>query len=71
MAIQYTSALDNLINPDDHECLDDDLELNNLNDDKENTENQYIDLFIPSVHDANKFFNQQTWFANKIKCFLP
>ena len=34
--------------------------LNNLNDDKENTENQYIDLFIPSVHDANKFFNQQT-----------
>jgi len=34
--------------------------LNNLNDDKENMENQYIDLFIPSVHDANKFFNQQT-----------
>ena len=30
--------------------------LNNLNDDKENMENQ----FIPSVHDANKFFNQQT-----------
>jgi len=34
--------------------------LDDLNDDKSNMENQYIDLFIPSVHDANKFFNQQT-----------
>ena len=34
--------------------------LDDLNDDKANMDNQYIDLFIPSVHDANKFFNQQT-----------
>ena len=30
-----------------------------LDDEKENEKNQYIDLFIPSVHDANKIFNQQ------------
>ena len=30
-----------------------------LNDENENNKNQYIDLFIPSVHDANKIFNQQ------------
>jgi len=34
--------------------------LNNLDDDIKNNSNPYIDLFIPSVHDANKFFNQQT-----------
>jgi len=33
--------------------------LTNLDDDHENNKNSYIDLFIPSVHDANKFFNQQ------------
>jgi len=33
--------------------------LTNLDDESENEKNQYIDLFIPSVHDANKFFNQQ------------
>jgi DNA-directed RNA polymerase II subunit RPB2 len=31
----------------------------NLDDEKENEKNRYIDLFIPSVHDANKIFNQQ------------
>ncbi len=30
-----------------------------LDDDKENEKNRYIDLFIPSIHDANKIFNQQ------------
>jgi len=30
-----------------------------LNDENENNKNQYIDLFIPSIHDANKIFNQQ------------
>ena len=30
-----------------------------LDDDTENNKNQYIDLFIPSIHDANKVFNQQ------------
>ena len=34
--------------------------LDSLNDSDANNRNQYIDLFIPSVHDANKFFNQQT-----------
>jgi DNA-directed RNA polymerase II subunit RPB2 len=34
--------------------------LTNLDDYIENNKNMYIDLFIPSVHDANKFFNQQT-----------
>jgi len=34
--------------------------LSDLNDTTENLNNEYIDLFIPSVHDANKFFNQQT-----------
>jgi DNA-directed RNA polymerase II subunit RPB2 len=33
--------------------------LNTLNDEEANNKNPYIDLFIPSVHDANKFFNQQ------------
>jgi len=33
--------------------------LNNLDDENENNKNMYIDLFIPSVHDANKIFNQQ------------
>jgi len=33
--------------------------LTNLNDNYVNEKNQYIDLFIPSIHDANKFFNQQ------------
>jgi DNA-directed RNA polymerase II subunit RPB2 len=33
--------------------------LTNLDDDLENNKNMYIDLFIPSVHDAYKFFNQQ------------
>jgi DNA-directed RNA polymerase II subunit RPB2 len=33
--------------------------LTNLDDDIENNKNQYIDLFIPSIHDANKIFNQQ------------
>jgi DNA-directed RNA polymerase II subunit RPB2 len=33
--------------------------LNDLNDENENNKNSYIDLFIPSVHDANKIFNQQ------------
>ena len=31
----------------------------NLDDEKKNNNNRYIDLFIPSIHDANKFFNQQ------------
>jgi len=31
----------------------------NLDDEKENEKNRYIDLFIPSIHDANKIFNQQ------------
>ena len=31
----------------------------NLNDETEINKNPYIDLFIPSVHDANKFFNQE------------
>jgi DNA-directed RNA polymerase II subunit RPB2 len=30
-----------------------------LDDEHENNKNQYIDLFIPCVHDANKIFNQQ------------
>jgi DNA-directed RNA polymerase II subunit RPB2 len=33
--------------------------LNNLDNEIENKKNYYIDLFIPSVHDANKIFNQQ------------
>ena len=33
--------------------------LTNLNDSIENNKNPYIDLFIPSVHDASKVFNQQ------------
>ena len=32
----------------------------NLDDAVENNKNSYIDLFIPSVHDANKVFTQQT-----------
>jgi len=31
----------------------------NLNDDVEINTNPYIDLFIPSIHDANKIFNQE------------
>jgi DNA-directed RNA polymerase II subunit RPB2 len=34
--------------------------LTDLDNNTENNNNEYIDLFIPSVHDANKFFNQQT-----------
>jgi DNA-directed RNA polymerase II subunit RPB2 len=33
--------------------------LTNLDDDQENNKNPYIDLFIPSIHDANKIFNKQ------------
>ena len=33
--------------------------LTNLDDNFENNKNYFIDLFIPSVHDANKIFNQQ------------
>ena len=33
--------------------------LTNLNDSVENNKNPYIDLFIPSIHDASKIFNQQ------------
>ena len=33
--------------------------LTNLDDEYENEKNPYIDLFIPSVHDANKIFNQK------------
>jgi len=33
--------------------------LHNLDDTEKNKQNPYIDLFIPSVHDANKFFTQQ------------
>jgi DNA-directed RNA polymerase II subunit RPB2 len=33
--------------------------LNSLDDTTENNKNSYIDLFIPSVHDANVFFTQQ------------
>ena len=33
--------------------------LTNLNDEVENNNNPYVNLFIPSIHDANKFFNQQ------------
>jgi DNA-directed RNA polymerase II subunit RPB2 len=33
--------------------------LHNLDDTEKNNQNPYIDLFIPSVHDANKFFTQQ------------
>jgi len=33
--------------------------LTDLDDEIENNTNPYIDLFIPSVHDAYKFFNQQ------------
>jgi len=33
--------------------------LTNLSDSVENNKNPYIDLFIPSVHDASKIFNQQ------------
>ena len=33
--------------------------LTDLDDEIENNKNSYIDLFIPSVHDAYKFFNQQ------------
>jgi len=32
----------------------------NLDDEVETNKNPYIDLFIPSVHDANKIFTQQT-----------
>ena len=31
----------------------------NLDDELQNKKNMYLDLFIPSVHDANKIFNQQ------------
>jgi len=31
----------------------------NLDDEQGNNKNPYIDLFIPSIHDANKIFNQQ------------
>ena len=31
----------------------------NLDDTENNNNNMYIDLFIPSIHDANKFFTQQ------------
>jgi DNA-directed RNA polymerase II subunit RPB2 len=33
--------------------------LSDLDDEIQNNKNPYIDLFIPSVHDAYKFFNQQ------------
>ena len=33
--------------------------LDNLNDENTNAKNQYIDLFIPCIHEANKIFNQQ------------
>lgn len=33
--------------------------LSDLDDEVQNNKNPYIDLFIPSVHDAYKFFNQQ------------
>jgi DNA-directed RNA polymerase II subunit RPB2 len=33
--------------------------LTNLDDEAKNMKNQYIDLFIPSVHDASKIFTQQ------------
>jgi DNA-directed RNA polymerase II subunit RPB2 len=33
--------------------------LTNLDDDLENNKNPYIDLFIPSIHDANQIFNKQ------------
>ena len=33
--------------------------LTSLNNEIENNKNPYIDLFIPSVHDASKIFNQQ------------
>jgi DNA-directed RNA polymerase II subunit RPB2 len=33
--------------------------LTTLNDEIENNNNPYVNLFIPSIHDANKFFNQQ------------
>jgi DNA-directed RNA polymerase II subunit RPB2 len=33
--------------------------LTNLNNEIENNKNPYIDLFIPSIHDASKIFNQQ------------
>jgi len=33
--------------------------LTNLDDEVENNKNPYIDLFIPSVHDSSKIFNQQ------------
>ena len=33
--------------------------LTNLSNESENNNNEYIDLFIPSIHDANKVFNQQ------------
>jgi DNA-directed RNA polymerase II subunit RPB2 len=33
--------------------------LTNLDDEIENTKNIYLDLFIPSIHDATKIFNQQ------------
>ncbi len=33
--------------------------LTNLDDEIKNNKNRYIDLFIPSIHDANKIFNQQ------------
>ena len=33
--------------------------LKDIDDEHENNKNPYIDLFIPSVHDAYKFFNQQ------------
>ena len=34
--------------------------LTDLDDENKNNKNPYIDLFIPSIHDANKIFNQQT-----------
>jgi len=33
--------------------------LTSLDDENENNKNHYIDYFVPSVHDANKIFNQQ------------
>ena len=33
--------------------------LTNLDNDIENNKNYYIDLFLPSIHHANKFFNQE------------
>jgi DNA-directed RNA polymerase II subunit RPB2 len=33
--------------------------LTDLDDEMQNKKNAYLDLFIPSIHDANKIFNQQ------------